>query len=95
MAKQPLSLAFSGARLREWRERAGLTQQDLAEKCGLSRFQISRWETGSAKPDVRSLPLLVRGLGAALGRPTGRRDSFTVDDLLAIGPRVVDRGPED
>lgn len=82
MVRNRLTLPFSGARLREWRERAGLTQQKLAEKCGLSRFQISRWETGEARPDVRALEPLVRGLGTALGR----RDTFTLDDLLEKTP---------
>ncbi|TCO62955.1 helix-turn-helix domain-containing protein [Actinocrispum wychmicini] len=87
MVRNRLTLPFSGARLREWRERAGLTQQDLAGKCGLSRFQISRWETGEAKPAVRALEPLVRGLGTALGR-----DGFTLDDLLdaPANGRLVD-----
>jgi transcriptional regulator with XRE-family HTH domain len=83
MVRRPLALPFSGDRLREWRERAGLTQQELADKCGLSRFQISRWETGDAKPEPGSLGVLVRGLGDALGRPVGAEDAFRIDDLLA------------
>jgi transcriptional regulator with XRE-family HTH domain len=82
MARRPLALPFSGALLREWRERAGLTQQELADKCGLSRFQISRWETGDAKPEPGSLEPLVRGLADALGRPAGTEQPFKLDDLL-------------
>jgi len=82
MAKTPLSLPFSGPRLREWRERAGLTQQQLAEKCGLSRFQISRWELGTAKPLPSALAHLTHGLGTALGRPRDGVDRFTLDELL-------------
>lgn len=85
MARQPLSLPFSGKRLRAWRERAGLTQQELAVTCGLSRFQISRWETGGNKPEPAALGQLVRGLGAALGRPVGSRIQFAIDDLLDGG----------
>jgi transcriptional regulator with XRE-family HTH domain len=82
MARSPLGLPFSGARLREWRERAGLTQRELADKCGLSRSQISRWETGDAKPEPGSLEPLVRGLAEALGRPAGGENPFRLDDLL-------------
>ena len=71
MAKTRLSLPFSGKRLREWRERAGLTQQALADKCGVSRSQVSRWETGESRPALCSLEPLVRRLGEALGRPDG------------------------
>ena len=94
MARRPLALPFSGAKLREWRERAGLTQQALAEKCGLSRFQISRWETGDAKPEPGSLEPLVRGLGEALGRPAGTGQPFTLDDLLdAVKRPNANRSP--
>jgi transcriptional regulator with XRE-family HTH domain len=77
MARSPLTLPFSGARLREWRERAGLTQRELADRCGLSRFRISRWETGENKPEPAALEPLVRGLRKALKRP-----GFGLDDLL-------------
>lgn len=33
-------------RLREWREIRGLTQSQLAEKAGVARDSISKWETG-------------------------------------------------
>jgi transcriptional regulator with XRE-family HTH domain len=82
MGRTPLSLPFSGKRLREWRERAGLTQQALADTCGLSRSQISRWETEESKPQPGSLEPLVRGLAEALGRPVDGEDPFRLDDLL-------------
>ena len=85
MARKPLSLPFSGKRLRAWRERAGLTQETLAEKCGLSRSQISRWETEEAKPELRALGPLVRGLGEALGRSTDGDEPFRLDELLDGG----------
>jgi transcriptional regulator with XRE-family HTH domain len=82
MARTRLGLPFSGTRLREWRERSGLTQQELGDKCGLSRFQISRWETGDAKPEPGSLRPLVQGLADALNRPTDGEDPFILADLL-------------
>jgi len=84
MAKAPLSLPFSGSRLREWRERAGLTQQELADECGLSRFQISRWEIGTAKPRLSALAPLTPGLGDALGRPRDGVDRFVLDELFEV-----------
>jgi len=82
MAKKPLQLAFSGRLLREFRERAGLTQQDLAKRCGLSRFQISRWETGQAKPEPAALDPLVRGLDEALQQSYSSKRKILLDDLL-------------
>jgi len=82
MAKTPLQLRFSGTLLREYRERAGLTQRDLADQCGLSRYQISRWETGNSKPDIRALAPLVHGLNHALLRSGNSKHEITLDDLL-------------
>jgi transcriptional regulator with XRE-family HTH domain len=81
MARTSLSLPFSGVRLRHWRERAGLTQQALADRCGLSRFQISRWETGDAKPEAGSLNPLVKGLSEALNE-LSEGTAFGLADLL-------------
>lgn len=75
MAGKPLTLAFSKARLVEKRERAGLTQQALADLCGLSRSQISRWETGENKPTAEGLAILVQGFSRKV-------DGFDLDDLL-------------
>ncbi|WP_083752661.1 helix-turn-helix domain-containing protein [Actinosynnema sp. ALI-1.44] len=72
----PTSRRISCGPLLRWRERAGLTQQELAGICGLARYQISWWETGDARPEPGSLKLLVRGLAEAMGAP------FAVADLL-------------
>ena len=50
-------------RLKELREREALTQQELADQCGVSRVTISRAEAGLAEP----YPPTVRKLAQALG----------------------------
>jgi transcriptional regulator with XRE-family HTH domain len=82
MARTPLSLPFCGARLRQWRERAGLSQAQLAGACGLSRYQVSRWETGDTKPAPWALKHLVAGLADALDRPIDGPGAFELADLL-------------
>lgn len=42
------------------RKKAGLSQEALAEKIGVSRQAISKWETGEASPEITKLPLLAR-----------------------------------
>ena len=37
------------------RKRLGLTQIELAEKVGVSRQAVSRWELGTAIPDINNL----------------------------------------
>ena len=46
----------------ELRKQNGLSQQDLADRLGVSRQAISRWETGAVQPLADS----VRGLATAV-----------------------------
>ena len=54
-----------GARVRELRRAAGMTQEDLAERCGLFRTYMSRIETGQANPTLT----MIHALAASLGVP--------------------------
>lgn len=45
------------------RKKAGLSQEALAEKIGVSRQAISKWETNEAAPEITKLPLLARTFG--------------------------------
>ena len=60
-----------GAFIAAARRARGLTQQQLAEKLGITNRAVSKWETGQGLPDIVLLP----DLAAALG--------VTVDALLA------------
>lgn len=62
-----------GDRLRNYRKAKHLTQQELAERLGVSDKSVSRWENGSY-PDVPLLGPLAKELGV------------TVDDLLGTAP---------
>ena len=44
--------------LRKMRRENGFTQEQLAEKVGVSFQTVSRWETGVVYPDIETLPLL-------------------------------------
>ena len=66
MAKSHGTVPGLALRLRMAREQAGLTQEQLAASCGISRAQIANYETEQAYP---SLPALV-ALADALGRTT-------------------------
>ncbi len=55
-----------GRRIRELRRLANLTQEELAEKAGLSVQYIGFIERGQAKATLDSLVKIARGLGARI-----------------------------
>jgi transcriptional regulator with XRE-family HTH domain len=52
-----------GLRIRALRAAAGLTQEDLAARCGLFRTYMSRIETGAANPTLTMIHALAQSLG--------------------------------
>lgn len=61
-----------GDELREARERAGLTQEQLAFRAGLSRPYVSQLEHGHKSPTLETLFLVCDALGVAAADLVGR-----------------------
>ena len=55
-------------RVREWRERRGLTQQQLAKMSGVHYVNLSRLEAGQGDPQLSTLLKLCRALRINLGQ---------------------------
>ena len=53
-------------RLCAYRKNSGMSQEELAEKVGVSRQAVSKWERGEASPDTDNLILLSRIYGVTL-----------------------------
>jgi transcriptional regulator with XRE-family HTH domain len=49
--------------IREARLRAGLTQQELAQRSGRERSVIARWEQGAVSPSVDNLLEVIQACG--------------------------------
>lgn len=45
-------------RLKEIRKNAGLSQEQLAEKIGVSRQAVTKWETGKGLPDIENIVII-------------------------------------
>lgn len=52
--------------IRKLREAANLTQNEIAEKIGVDRTAVVKWETGVAFPTSAKLPKLAEVLGCSI-----------------------------
>lgn len=54
-----------GERLKKLRKKAGLTQEELAEKAGVSNITISQWENGVYAPTMTRIKALAQALNVS------------------------------
>lgn len=55
-----------GRKILEFRKKKNFSQEDLAEKIGVSRQTISKWELDETVPDLRQAKLLAKEFGVSL-----------------------------
>ena len=55
-----------GKKIKQLRFKAGLTQEQLAEKLGIGAQSVSKWENAVAMPDITALPLLAEIFGVSI-----------------------------
>ena len=55
-----------GQKIRQLRRKAGLTQEQLAEKLGIGGQSVSKWENAASMPDITLLPLLAETFGISI-----------------------------
>lgn len=61
-------------RIKEIRVSAGLTQEQTAEKLGITRSAVAMWETGQSSPTANMLPAIADVFGCTIN------DLFTDSD---------------
>ena len=61
-----------GENIRDYRKKNNLTQEQFAERLGVTYQSVSRWENGTTYPDLELLPAISDLL------------SITVDELLGM-----------
>jgi transcriptional regulator with XRE-family HTH domain len=66
MSRDADILARFGLRIRELRKKAGLSQEALADKCGLDRTYIGGIERGERNVGLRNIAVIARCLGVSL-----------------------------
>jgi len=71
-----------GKTIRNLREEAGLSQEQLASKVFVSRQTISNWENDKSYPDVQSLAMIAELFGTSI-------DSLVRGDLPMIETKIA------
>lgn len=57
---------ITGVTIKKLREARGITQQQLAEKIGVSSKAVSKWETAKGLPDISLVESLSQALGVSV-----------------------------
>ena len=82
--KKP-NMIVVGKRIRQARVLAGLTQEQLAEKIGVSRTAIVRWESAETEPTLEHLISLTKLLHVSADYLLGLDEhSKEIDSLMGV-----------
>ena len=82
-----------GENIRKYRKRIDWTQEQLADRLGVSCQSVSRWESGNGYPDMEHLPTLARLFSVTMDELLGwgqPEERFTNDQLGKILQDAVD-----
>ncbi|MCI6587350.1 MAG: helix-turn-helix domain-containing protein, partial [Clostridiales bacterium] len=76
--------------IRARRHALGVTQEQLADRLGVSAPAVSKWEQGASYPDVTLLPALARALGIDLNTLMGFERTPEKAEVTRMLTRVSD-----
>ena len=87
-----------GRRIQEARKAAGLSQESLGERLGVSRQAVSKWEADAAVPELENLIAMSRifgvTIGALLGVEPAAEEPTEEDSPEAPGGESGDAAPD-
>lgn len=75
-----------GERLRNYRLRKGLSQENIAEKIGKNKATISRYEKGEILPDAKDISIICEELGIYEGDLYGNKINRTMQSSKSHNP---------
>ena len=79
---------YLGENIRNLRKKADLTQEQLADRLGVTYQSVSRWETGSSYPDLELIPAIANifsvSADALLGIPEHIKDLQAREAVLTL-----------
>lgn len=72
-----------GNRIYEHRKKLGLSQEQLAEKVGVSRQTISKWELEETSPDIKQAQMLSQIFNVSLDELTGNNTKEVIYEKVS------------
>ena len=79
--------------IRKYRKEAGMTQEEMALRIGVTAPAVNKWEKGSTQPDISLLAPIARLLGITTDTLLSYRDSLTAQEIADL-IRKLDRDLE-
>ena len=83
-----------GTMIAELRKQHGMTQQELAEKMGVTDKAVSKWERDLSCPDINSIPELAEILGVSVEdlmqvKKEAEAPVSKVAEIMELAPKAV------
>ena len=73
-----------GERIKHFREKRGLTQKELGEKCGIDAANLRKYESGKQNPKLATLNKIAEALGIT---------AFDLTDFMFVGQEGTPLAP--
>ncbi len=70
-----------GEKLRDARKKAGISQEELAEKLSVSRSAVAKWETDNGLPDVGNLKAMAAVLNVSIDYLLAEDERLTFNEI--------------
>ena len=74
--------------IRQKRRERGLTQEQVAERLGVSAPAVNKWESGASYPDITLLPALARLLETDLNELFCFRENLTKEEITRYANEI-------
>ncbi|MDE7085004.1 MAG: helix-turn-helix domain-containing protein [Clostridia bacterium] len=75
-----------GERIYNLRKKSGLSQEEFADKLGVSRQAVSKWETGQSVPDSEKAAAMAKFFGVSLDWLINGEEPFAPVQPQAVAP---------
>lgn len=73
-----------GSVIRIYRKRKGMTQEEMANRLGVTTPAVNKWENGVSQPDIQYLAPIARLLGISLDELLSFHEELSTDEINRI-----------